>query len=148
MGVAKGDVLGVLRPPNPIPLKLLRIKRVRTTHALRIRLIELNNLHNIVHRIPPVKNSGYVHASKYAYFSSMTKYDDSYTFGTGTANIQPASSKHWLQLATPAMRATSCKYFRIQFQRCTAGQPTDHTHTASSHHHKVRTTMPASRVAE
>jgi len=39
--------------PNPIPLKLLRIKRVRTTHALRIRLIELNNLHNIVHRILP-----------------------------------------------------------------------------------------------
>jgi len=27
--------------PNPIPLKILRIKRVRTTHALRIRLIEL-----------------------------------------------------------------------------------------------------------
>ena len=27
--------------PNPIPLKLLRIKRVRTRHALRIRLIEL-----------------------------------------------------------------------------------------------------------
>jgi len=28
-------------PPNPIPLKILRIKRVRTTHALRITLIEL-----------------------------------------------------------------------------------------------------------
>jgi len=27
--------------PNPIPLKLLRIKRVRTRHALHIRLIEL-----------------------------------------------------------------------------------------------------------
>ena len=37
-GVAKGGVLG---PPNPIPLKLLRIKRIRTRHALRIRLIEL-----------------------------------------------------------------------------------------------------------
>ena len=29
------------------------IKRVLTTHALRIRLIELNNLHNIVHRTLP-----------------------------------------------------------------------------------------------
>jgi len=37
-GVAKGDP-GI--PPNPIPLKLLRIKRERTRHALRIRLIEL-----------------------------------------------------------------------------------------------------------
>jgi len=41
--------------PNPIPLKLLlRMKnktcRLRTMHALRIRLTELNNLHNIVHR--------------------------------------------------------------------------------------------------
>jgi len=38
-GLAKG--WGVLGPPNPIPLKLWRIKRVRFTHALRIRLIEL-----------------------------------------------------------------------------------------------------------
>jgi len=37
-GVAKG---GPGTPPNPIPLKLLRIKRVRTRHALRIRLIKL-----------------------------------------------------------------------------------------------------------
>jgi len=39
-GVARG-VLGVLGPPSPIPLKILGIKRVRTTHALHIRLIEL-----------------------------------------------------------------------------------------------------------
>jgi len=36
-----GGVLGVLGPPNPIPLKLLRIKRVRSRHSLSIRLIEL-----------------------------------------------------------------------------------------------------------
>jgi len=68
MGAAKaGGVQGVLHPPpNPIPIKLLRIKRVRTTHALRIRLIELNNLHNIVHIGPPIKNSGYVHESQAA----------------------------------------------------------------------------------
>ena len=36
-GVAKGGP----GTPNPIPLKLLRIKRVRSRHALRIRLIEL-----------------------------------------------------------------------------------------------------------
>jgi len=38
-GVAKGG--GGPGTPNPIPLKLWRIKSVRTTHALRIRLIEL-----------------------------------------------------------------------------------------------------------
>ena len=38
-GVAKGGPPGTL--PNPIPLKLLRIKCVRTRHTLRIRLIEL-----------------------------------------------------------------------------------------------------------
>jgi len=42
-GVAKRTGGGPEGPgtPNPIPLKILRIKRVRTTHALRIRLIEL-----------------------------------------------------------------------------------------------------------
>jgi len=39
-GVAKGGPVGP-GTPNPIPLKLLRIKRVRSKHALRIRLIEL-----------------------------------------------------------------------------------------------------------
>jgi len=39
-GVAKGGPGGP-GTPNPIPLKLLRIKRVRTRHALRIRLIKL-----------------------------------------------------------------------------------------------------------
>ena len=38
---SQAGVLGVPGTPNPIPLKLLRIKRVRTRHALRIRLIEL-----------------------------------------------------------------------------------------------------------
>jgi len=37
-GVARGGGTGT---PNPIPLKLLTIKRVRTRHALRIRLIEV-----------------------------------------------------------------------------------------------------------
>jgi len=41
MGVAKGGGPGGPGTPNPIPLKLLRIKSVRTKHALRIRLIEL-----------------------------------------------------------------------------------------------------------
>jgi len=40
-GRSQGGSWGSWDPPNPIPLKLLRIKRVRTRHALRIRLIEL-----------------------------------------------------------------------------------------------------------
>jgi len=36
-GVARGGP----GTPSPIPLKILGIKRVRTTHALHIRLIEL-----------------------------------------------------------------------------------------------------------
>ena len=40
-GVAKGEGPGGPGTPNPIPLKLLRIKRVRTRNALSIRLIEL-----------------------------------------------------------------------------------------------------------
>jgi len=42
VGGSRGVAKGGPGTPNPIPLKkLLRIKRVRTRHALRIRLIEL-----------------------------------------------------------------------------------------------------------
>jgi len=48
MGVAKEGGPGT---PNPIPLKIIKDK-TRTDYAcVRIRLIELNNLHNI-HRTP------------------------------------------------------------------------------------------------
>ena len=46
MGVAKG-VLGVLGPPNPIPLKIIKHKTcMHYMHALHIRLIQLNSVHN------------------------------------------------------------------------------------------------------
>ena len=55
MGVANGEFWGFWDPQSNPTEKLLRIKRVCTMHALYIRLIELNNLHNIVHRTPQSK---------------------------------------------------------------------------------------------
>jgi len=40
-------------PPNPIPLKIVKDKTcTHYMHGLCIRLVELNNLHNIVHSTP------------------------------------------------------------------------------------------------